>query len=120
MVLQEEFEEFLEVLDSVLDIPVIVEGPRDAAALEELGFSSVHVLDEPPYAVAERFSKKDSVQILTDFDGEGKRLFCVLRHLLSQRGVCIDRRLRLAVKETGVTQVEELSTFVSRREFPLR
>ncbi len=120
MVCAEEFEEFLEVLDSVLDIPVIVEGPNDKAALEELGFCEVHVLDEPPFAVAERFSKKDEVQILTDFDGEGKRLFRVLRHLLSQRGARIDRRLRLAVKEMGVTQIEELATFVNRREFSFR
>lgn len=117
---REEFEEFLEVLDSVLEIPVIVEGDNDAAALKELGFVEVHVLNKPPFVVAERFSKKDEVQILTDFDNEGKRLFVVLRHLLSQRGACIDRRLRLAVKETGVTQIEDLATFVRRREFPLR
>ena len=120
MVSQEEFEEFVEVLDLVLEIPVIVEGDNDAAALKELGFVDVRVLDKPPFVVAERFSKKDEVQILTDFDNEGKRLFVVLRHLLSQRGVRIDRRLRLAVKETGVSHIEDLATFVRRREFPVR
>lgn len=118
MVSQEAFEEFLEVLDSVLKIPVIVEGPNDVAALKELGFCEVHELDAPLYEVAERFSKKDVVQVLTDFDGEGKRLFATLRHLLAQRGVRLDRRLRLAVKETGVSHIEDLSTFVNRREFP--
>lgn len=112
---REEFEEFVELMDSLLEVSTIVEGCNDRRALESLGFSDVHVLDEPVYKVAERFSKKDRVQILTDFDRAGKRLFCELRHLLCQRGVDLQRELRLAVKETGVTQVEDLAVFVNRR-----
>ena len=111
----EELLEFLEILDACSAISTIVEGLNDKAALLELGFSDVHILNEPLFVVAERFSKKDVVQILTDFDREGKQLFASLRHQLSQRGVFIDRRLRLAVKETGVSQIEELAVFVRRR-----
>ena len=116
----ERFLEFTELMDSLLDVSTIVEGHNDRVALESLGFSDVHVLDEPVFVVAERFSKKDRVQILTDFDRTGKRLFCELRHALCQRGVFLEKELRLAVKETGVTQMEDLATFVNRREFPLR
>ncbi|MFT4250675.1 MAG: hypothetical protein ACMXYD_04915 [Candidatus Woesearchaeota archaeon] len=113
--MDESFIDFLEVLDECKDISTIVEGPNDKVALTQLGFSAVYVLDEPLFVVAERFCKGDVVQILTDFDREGKQLFASLRHQLSQRGVRIDRRLRLAVKETGVSKIEELATFVSRR-----
>ena len=107
--------EVVALLDECCIIPAIVEGPHDASALKELGFFDVYTLQDPMYVIVERFEKKDVVQILTDFDVRGVELYASIRSELLQRGVRIDDRLRLAIKQTGVTHIEELAVFIQRR-----
>jgi 5S rRNA maturation endonuclease (ribonuclease M5) len=103
------------LLDLVKSLPAIVEGKRDRAALEHLGFTDIHTLDSPVYKVIERFDKGDTVQILTDLDAEGKRLYARLRHEFAQRGVRIDNRLREALFKTDLSHIEGLDSWLDRQ-----
>jgi 5S rRNA maturation endonuclease (ribonuclease M5) len=93
----------------------IVEGKRDAAALRAFGFTQVvELTGKPLYAVVESIEKGATVQVLTDLDSEGKKLFSMLRADLTQRGVRIDNELRDALFTTELRQVEGLGAYLRR------
>lgn len=56
---------------------IIVEGPKDKAALKKLGLTEIIVLEgQPLYKIVDYVSKiKDECIILTDLDSEGKKLY---------------------------------------------
>ena len=107
-------DELLDLLVVVRDLPAIVEGPRDRAALERLGFSRVVMLDRALFVVAERFERGDVVQVLTDLDREGRKLYGLLGKELSRRGVRVDARLREALFRTNLSHIEGLDSYLSR------
>jgi 5S rRNA maturation endonuclease (ribonuclease M5) len=111
-----DFSPLLELLERKRAVVTVVEGKRDAAALRTFGFTRViELTGKPLYAVVESFEKGSTVQILTDLDCEGKKLFSTLRAGLTQRGIHIDNELRDALFTTDVRQVEGLSAYLSRR-----
>lgn len=105
----------LELLDRKKTVLTIVEGKRDAAALRAFGFTNIiELTGKPLYAVVESVEKGATVQLLTDLDSEGKKLFSKLRADSTQRGVHIDNELREALFKTELRQIEGLGTYVRR------
>jgi len=96
---------------------IIVEGARDVEALRRLGFhgrietrSKVGVSEED--LIEQLSGNSDTVVVLTDFDGEGRRLNRHLSMLLERRGVRVEARIRRTVGRLmaalGVNTVEAL------------
>lgn len=107
-------EELLALLAEKKELPTIVEGKKDVAALRAFGFTHLIPLETRAlYQVVELFDKASRVQILTDLDSEGKKLFAKLRADLSQRGVHIDNELREALFRTELRQIEGLVSYLS-------
>lgn len=105
----------LEEMEGAVDA-VLVEGARDVEALRHLGFhgrievcSRVGVSNSD---LVEGLARRKAVVILTDFDGEGRRLNRRLSRLLERRGVRVETRLRRAVGRLmaalGVYAIEAL------------
>lgn len=108
-------EQILDCIDRKKEIAVICEGKKDVAALQHFGFTDIHPLEgHALFHIVERFGKKDRVQILTDLDAEGKKLFAKLRADLSQRGVYIDNELRELLFQTELRQIEGLQNYLTR------
>ncbi|HLD97464.1 MAG TPA: toprim domain-containing protein [Candidatus Nanoarchaeia archaeon] len=100
------------------DVAVVVEGKKDKAALEQLCISNkIYVLNKKPlFAVAEEIaaSHKDAI-ILTDLDGEGKKLYGKLNALLQQLGVKVDNNIRnFLFKNTKLRQIEGITKLIQR------
>lgn len=110
----------LELLERKRTLVTICEGKRDAAALRTLGFTRVMMLDAPLYKVVERFEKGSTVQILTDLDREGRKLFAKLRSDFIQRGVRVDNELREALFRTQLRQIEGITSCVASTRISAR
>ena len=98
---------------------ILVEGPKDKAALLKLGLENVITLKgKPLYKVVERVAAEtDACLILTDLDEEGKKLYGTLRQGLQRHGVKIDDRFRhFLFKETELRQIEGLFRYAARME----
>lgn len=98
---------------------IIVEGPKDKAALEHFGIAVAAVLSEHPlFAVAEQVAAKNhEVVILTDLDAEGKKLYGKLVTMLQQLGVRVDHEYReFLLKETDLAHIEGLVAYVNHQE----
>lgn len=98
---------------------VLVEGKRDVAALESLGFSRVYALHQVSVPLRERirqlleqFEPGARISVLTDFDRRGTLLHGVAISTLKELGARIDTRLRILVRGSGISHVEGLDTFV--------
>ncbi|MBM3303859.1 MAG: hypothetical protein FJY76_02090 [Candidatus Aenigmarchaeota archaeon] len=129
-------ETFLAMLRELSEHTLIVEGRKDAAALNALqqapvmqafkclqGRSSLQrhlktlglidvipINGQPLSDFVDRLDEKKSFVILTDFDKEGKRLCAKLLKLLQRRRIKANPRLRrMFMKETGITQIEGLA-----------
>ena len=108
-------QDVFEHIERKRDVLTICEGKRDVLALRRLGFSRVQEIDRPLYEVVERIEKGSTVQLLTDLDAEGKKLFSRLNSDLRQRGVRIDNELRELLFRTDLRQIEGLDTWLQRR-----
>lgn len=99
------------------DTAVLVEGKKDKAALEKVGFGSgsIFVLNKKPlFAVAEAVAKDYAEAIiLTDLDAEGKKLYGKLNTLLQQLGVKVDNNVRnFLFKNTKLRQIEGIANLI--------
>ncbi|MBD3312990.1 toprim domain-containing protein [Candidatus Woesearchaeota archaeon] len=96
------------------DIPVLVEGKKDKAALESLGISNIITLKKPLYLVVEKIaSEHNLVIILTDFDKKGKELYGKLKKDLLKHGVRIDNQFReFLQKNTQISHIEGIRTYI--------
>ncbi len=114
----EEIDQWVEKL--VEDQPwIIVEGPKDKAALRKLGLENIiYLRGKPLFEVVEWVaSLTDECLILTDLDREGKKLYSVLKAELQKHKVKIDDKFRkFLFKETDLRQIEGLFNFVQRRQ----
>ena len=114
---KEEFEEQLSLLRRK-EILIIVEGKKDLAALDKLGFpdSSIITLEGPLYQTVELIaSKARRVAILTDLDPEGKKLYSSLKRDLSQFGVQIDDTFReFLFRKTKLRQIEGMDSYIEK------
>lgn len=114
--------DLLSELEYLVDT-VIVEGPRDVAALRRLGYggkidvcSRVSVSDADLVEfIAEEAS---SAVILTDFDEEGRKMNRSLKGLMERRGVKVESGLRRQFGRMtailGVYAIEDLDNVVER------
>jgi 5S rRNA maturation endonuclease (ribonuclease M5) len=98
---------------------VIVEGKKDAAALNRLGIINIKSLSRRPLVlIAEEVANeaKECV-LLVDLDPEGKKLYAKLNHHLQQMGVRVDDRFRnFLYRNTKLRCIEGLDTYVSNIE----
>lgn len=104
---------------------IIVEGMKDAQALEELGFEeeNIFVLKNGK-CIKENIEKiirilkqnKKTCIILTDFDSEGKKLYEILKKELGNNGLKIDNSLRLAILKEKISHVEGLDSWIKHKE----
>ncbi len=103
------------------DYVIIVEGARDVAALNSLGFERVFSiyrngvsLREMIELISAQIAKKDRVCILTDFDKKGKWLYFILKRELQMMGVKLDNSLRSILLRSGISHIEGLDTFMEK------
>ncbi|MBD3312797.1 toprim domain-containing protein [archaeon] len=110
------FKELIKYLQG-LSCPIIVEGPRDVAALEAFGISNLHPLSKSLEAEAEEIaSDNKEVVILSDLDPRGKRIYSVLSGLFTKMGVKVLNKPRELLFQTKLRQVEGLYHRVRRLE----
>jgi 5S rRNA maturation endonuclease (ribonuclease M5) len=108
-------DELLELLVAKKNLLTIVEGSWDKRALAEFGFSHIVMCEGLAlYQVVELVEKGSRVQILTDLDAEGRKLYARLSSELRQRGVHVDDELREALFRTQLRQIEGLVHFLDR------
>ena len=94
---------------------ILVEGKKDKACLESLGFKNVIEINKRPlYKVVEETSAIcQEIVILTDLDKKGKQLFGYLNSGLQKHGVKVDNRFRnFLFKSTKLRQIEGLKTYL--------
>ena len=109
-------EEILALVESEKVSLVIVEGKKDKAALEELGFSNIIILNKPLYEIVEKINAR-GVFVLTDLDKEGKQLYAKLKKDLNKLGVVVDDGLRNLLFKTELRQIEGLTGYLKKFEF---
>lgn len=109
-------EELYREIDNARNVKVLVEGPNDKRSLEKLGFTDVVHLSGPLYQMVELIEEEDEIIVLTDLDSHGKNLYKYFYCELTKRGVRVNNRLRLALFETPVRQIEGLWSYLRRME----
>ncbi|MDK2372483.1 MAG: hypothetical protein QI197_03800 [Candidatus Korarchaeota archaeon] len=105
---------------SFSDVEVIVEGPKDEAALEDIGvratFTHASRLIRDIRELGEARIIGRTFIILTDFDTEGLTLHDKLKRIITEMGGKVDEFPRSYYKSTGLPPlVEEVSSFLKRR-----
>ena len=101
-----------------LNIPVIVEGKKDRAALEKLGIINIVELSKKPlFQIVEEVSdSNEECVILTDLDKKGKELYGKLNSDFQKRGVKINNELRnFLFRNTKLRQIEGINTYIENR-----
>ncbi len=112
--------EFQNLLTKYTGMLVLVEGKKDAAALQILGFSNVLALNGKPLFEVVEFvvSQSKDCLILTDLDAEGKKLYSRLSHELMKQGVQVHNQLRnWLFKNTDLRQIEGLTNFLANLSY---
>lgn len=100
--------EVIEAVKKVKNKYIIVEGKKDKLALENLGCKNVYTLeDKALFEAVENITEKEIV-LLTDLDGEGKKLYNQLKRMLSKRGINTNDELRLVLFKHKVSHIEGL------------
>jgi 5S rRNA maturation endonuclease (ribonuclease M5) len=107
-----------ELLDSLRDVYIIVEGKRDKEALKTLGVAHVFDISGKSLENFVKSLKKDKKYvILTDFDKEGKEKNKDICKILEKNKFKLNLRLRYVVKRSfGVQKIEELIKFSKSKE----
>lgn len=117
-------EELLPALQKSQKHLIIVEGKKDKAALEKLGFPLILVLNEDGKSLYEKIEEiellagKRKVCILTDFDKKGKQLYLLVKRELGLRGVGLDNTLRSILLRYHVSHIEGLARFLEHQQKP--
>lgn len=96
---------------------IIVEGPKDKAALNKLGLKRVVILKgRPLFEVVEHVAEKTKkVIILTDLDKKGREIYSRLKKDLQKHGVKVDDRFRnFLFKETQLRQIEGITGYLKK------
>jgi 5S rRNA maturation endonuclease (ribonuclease M5) len=120
----EHLEEALDALNEAAERgPILVEGRRDAAALERLGVDQNVVLLNTGQALLQRCDElgasQSHVTVLMDWDRKGDELARRLHKGLERAGVKVDLEVRAVLRRLthgSVNTVEELATFYRRVE----
>ena len=113
-------EQLLKHLERAKQHLIIVEGKKDKAALEKLGFENIFVINKTGKSLPEQMEQiqelvgKDKVCILTDFDKKGKQLYLLLKSKLQEIGVRQENSLRGVLLEQKISHIEGLAHFVEK------
>jgi 5S rRNA maturation endonuclease (ribonuclease M5) len=118
----EKLEKVLQELEELSDeVPIVVEGARDIAALKRLGIrKNVTALNtgKSVFSFCEDLSKtSNEAVILTDWDRRGGRLARMLKEALQANGVKADDKLRTQIvilSKKEIKDIESLPTFIER------
>lgn len=94
---------------------IIVEGVRDKTALETFGLSNIMVLSGKPLYEAAESVKEKEVVLLTDLDGEGKKLYAILKNIFTKTGINVDDSFRKLLSKTELRQIEGLASYLGRK-----
>ena len=112
-----------EEIEKYFDYVVIVEGKKDAASLNALGFEKVYTIHSTGVPIKERVreivgdaDKKDKFCILTDFDKKGKQLYFLLKREFQELGAKLDSNLRGILLKAGVSHIEGFYEFMRKIE----
>jgi 5S rRNA maturation endonuclease (ribonuclease M5) len=101
-----------ELIESLEGRTIIVEGKKDADSLRGLGVpeDSIVILNMGQSLVetVEALAGEKEVAVLTDMDGEGKRLRHKLLRLFNQYGITEDARPRILFARLRMSHVEGL------------
>ena len=95
---------------------IIVEGKKDAAALQLFGIDNIMQLSKKsiPSLIDDISSAEKEIIILTDLDKEGKKLYGKLNSGLQKQGVKINNKFRnFLYKETKLRNIEGLKHYQS-------
>ena len=112
-------EDVLELVEKKKDILTIVEGKWDKIALQDLGFTNIVMCERLAlYKVVELVEKGSCVQILTDLDAEGKKIYARLNSDFKQRGVYVDNELRELLFKTQLRQIEGIVSYLKPKNRP--
>jgi len=114
--------ELLNQLEKAKPLLIVVEGKKDKAALQQLGFQRIFVINETGKSLPEKIeqiqelcSKKDKVCILTDFDKKGKQMYLLLKSKFSELGIKMDNTLRSYLLKEKVSHIEGLFNFINNQ-----
>ena len=115
--------EWSDIFSKYKDYVFIVEGRKDADALNVLGFRKVFTINKIGVSLREIIEKivnnigrKDKVCILTDFDKKGKQLYKTIKKEMASMSVRIDSSLRKVLLIMGISHIEGLDSFVESYE----
>jgi len=89
----------------------IVEGKNDKRALERLGYTNVRLLNKPLFRVVEEIDEGE-VQILTDLDEHGRRLYSYFFRECTRRGVRVNNSVRQLLHFSSLRQIEGLPRYL--------
>jgi len=100
---------------------IIVEGKKDIASLNVLGFDKVYELHSTGVSLRERVEqivegvgRKEKVCILTDLDKKGKKLYLYVKPIFQELGVKLDSSLRGILIKARLSHIEGLSKFMGQ------
>jgi 5S rRNA maturation endonuclease (ribonuclease M5) len=106
-------EKILEFFGEIGDCLLIVEGKKDAKALNTLGLTNILAINgKPLITIAEKVAIGDltgysDIIILTDFDREGRRIAAKISRLLRAHKMHPNQRLRSCIMKFGFSKIEE-------------
>ena len=108
-------------IEKYKDYVFIVEGKKDVASLQAVGFERVYALHATGVSIREsieqlvsEFDRKDKVCILTDFDKKGKKLYMYIKPILQELGVKLDSSLRGLLLKAQLSHIEGLYNFMKK------
>jgi len=112
--MEKSLQDLIDLVEKYKLVLSIVEGKKDKASLEKLGFENIITMEgKSTVEVVESVDAK-TVMILTDFDVEGQKKYAALKSAFSERGVNVDDSFRKAVRKTHIICFEGLANFVQR------
>jgi 5S rRNA maturation endonuclease (ribonuclease M5) len=110
-------------IDKYKNYVILVEGKKDAKALEVHGFDRVFPIHKTGVSPRERMeqilsitTKKDKICILTDLDKNGKKLYMHVKPILQELGAKIDNNFRGILIRAKISHIEGIGNFLSKVE----
>ncbi len=101
------------------DAPIVVEGTKDVAALNNLGIFEVVSVNAKggPVGTVEFLEERrvKEIIILTDYDRRGEQLYARIRELAISAGIAVNDVLRKKLREaTHVKYIEDLARILGK------
>lgn len=112
-------DEILKEIKKAIDnsLLIIVEGKKDKASLEQLGFNPENIFIINVKGTINEFiekiiEKNRETIILTDFDSTGKKLYFQIKRELVKNGIKVNNSLRLSMLKAKISHIEGLAKFI--------